>query len=148
MKHDLRKLQVQDLAIGDWVYDYLEIPQKLSTPMYVEAIYESGDIYLNFKGNPADPFETTIKNVRGISMTPDILKHFGFRETDHDVYELDCKDFKVRVVIIHVEKSNYVRAIVEHKDGGYRFDDNITFVHQLQRFVFGFVRQPLILNYQ
>lgn len=148
MKHDIRKLQLQDLRIGDWVQEFLTIPNRLSTPMYVESIFESGDVYLDFKDNTTDPFEAVIDNIRGIIIKPDALKHFGFKEIDHDVYELVCEKFKVRVVVIHVEKNNYVRAILEHNDGGYQFDDNITFIHQLQHFVFDFARQPLILNWE
>jgi len=51
MKHNVKQLQLQDLFIGAWVQEYLEIPKKLSTPMYVESIFESGDIYLDFEEN-------------------------------------------------------------------------------------------------
>lgn len=142
MKHDIRKLQVQDLAIGDWVTG------EKSTPMYVAAIFEDGWLYLSFKDNTADPIERKVDEVTGILLTKPVLRHFGFAEIEHNVFEKQCDGFKVRVVVFYVDKACYVRAIVEHSDGGYRFDDNIAFVHQLQHFVFDNTKKGFYLDYQ
>jgi len=142
MKHDIRKLQVQDLAIGDWVVGTDRFP------MYVAAIYEDGWLHLSFKENDADPIERTVDEVTGIVITPKSLQRFGFTEIEHNVYEKVCDGFKVRVVVFKVDKSCYVRVIIEHNDGGYAFDDDIVFIHQMQHYVFGNARKPLYLEYQ
>ena len=44
-------LNLADLHIGDWVYQYSDITEKPSCPMYVYALFEDGTVYLNFNGN-------------------------------------------------------------------------------------------------
>ena len=147
MKHNVKQLQLQDLFIGAWVQEYLEIPKKLSTPMYVESIFESGDIYLDFEENEADPFEAKIENIRGIPITTEHLLSFHFKEVGHDVYEIMCDGFAVVAEVKERTRYPFVRIRIEHDGGGYQINDNILFIHQMQKFVFDSTRKPLILKY-
>lgn len=148
MKKSIKTILLQDLFIGAWVYEYMEIPKRLSTPMYVEATFESGDIYLTFRENEGDPFEAEIKNIRGIEITPDILRHFCFKETDHNVFEKECDGFKVVVFISDHQHYRLVKATIQHKTGGFKIDENLIFIHQLQKFVFDSTREPLVLDWK
>ncbi len=142
-----RKLALQDLFIGAWVQEFLKVPARLGTPMYVESIFEDGDVYLTFKGNSTDPFEANIMDIQGIPLKSDTMHHFGFSETEHNVFELKCDTFKVVVIINEHQGYRLVRAKIQHEDGGFQLDDNLIYVHQLQEFVFKKCGRLLILDW-
>lgn len=148
MKINLKKLLLQDLFIGAWVCQFMKSSQRESCPMYVSAIFENGDLYLDMPVNDGDPFEAEIGEIRGIVITPKTLRDFHFDETDHNVFEKKCEGFKVVVCISEHAQCRLIRAQISHNDGGFQFDENIVFIHQLQKFVFESTRKPLVLEYE
>lgn len=97
---DKEHLNVQDIVIGDFVQEWLEIPGKWGTPMYVDGIFGEGDLYLNLEGNEADPFDAKVKDVYDIPIDFGILKHFGFAEVDHNVFQLTQGDWCLNVCVM------------------------------------------------
>ena len=147
MKNNLKKMLLQDIFIGAWVSQYMEIPKRERCPMYVSAIFENGDLYLDMPGNEGDPFEAEIGEIRGIAITPETLRGFHFDEPDHNLFEKKCKGFKVVVSIFGHQHYKLIRAKIQHDNGGFQFDDNIIFIHQLQDFVFKSTQNPLTLEW-
>lgn len=148
MKQKLKKLLLQDLFIGAWVQEIPDTTKVKSFPMFVSAIFSDGNLYLDFNGNESDPFDSNIKEIRGIEIQPDILRGFHFEETDHNVFEKKCDGFKVVVTINDHQHYKLLRAGIHHDNGGFQFDENIIYIHHLQDFVFRSTRKPLNLSWQ
>lgn len=148
MKQNMKPILLQDLFIGAWVCEFLEIPRKEATPMSVNAIFNDGLIYLDFEENEGDPFEAEIKNIRGILIDSDTMRHFQFSETDHNVFEKKCDGYKVVVEIHEHQQYKLIRAKIQHDDGGFQFNDNLIYIHHLQKFAFESTRKPLVLDWK
>ena len=73
---DKQHLTVNDIVLGDYVQEWSEIPGKWSMPMYIDGIF-GDDLYLNFDGNEADPWDAKIKDVFDIPIDWGILTHCG-----------------------------------------------------------------------
>lgn len=97
---DKEHLNVQDVVVGDFVQEWLKIPGKWSMPMFVDGIFGDGDLYLNFDGNEADPFDANVKDVYDIPIDFGILKHFGFAEVDRNVFQLTQGDWCLNVRVM------------------------------------------------
>ncbi len=147
MKQNIKKLQLQDLFIGAWVVEENAFGRQ-SIPMYVSCLFEDGDIYLDFNGNEADPWEAKIEDIRGIRISSESMQHFQFKEIDHNVFEKSCEGFKVVVSIIDHQQYRLVKATIRHDEGGFQINENIIYIHQLQKFVFESTRKPLVLEYE
>ena len=140
-----RHLQLQDVRVGDWVQEYSEITDKLSIPMYVSAIFENGDVYLDFNGNEADVWEEEIENIVPIQIDEDILKGFGF---EHDK---DIGDFFLRVGDrkLYVHRFQYDLSMwVIQFDDDVRYTPTCRNIHELQHIFYKYTRKPLILGWR
>ena len=138
-------LRLQDLKIGDWVQEYSEITGKFSIPMYVSAIFENGDVYLDFNENEADVWEEEIENIVPIQIDEDILKGFGF---EHDK---NIGDF----ILLFWEKQLYVhRFQYDLSMWVIQFDDDVRYtptcrnIHELQHAYYEYTHNPLVLNWK
>ena len=66
-------IPIGELMMGNWVYD----GDRAEFPMYVQTIGEDY-VYLNFKGNEGDVFESTPEELQGIPLTGELLDKVGF----------------------------------------------------------------------
>lgn len=66
-------IDTKELRIGNWVCD----GERTQFPMYVRGIGENY-VYLDFDGNEGDLWESTPDELKGISLTKDILEKAGF----------------------------------------------------------------------
>lgn len=76
--------------------------EKWSMPMYVDGIFGECDLYLNFDGNEADPWDAKVKDVFDIPIDWGILPHFGFFEADSHLFQLEQGDWMVMVHVLKV----------------------------------------------
>lgn len=67
-------IAVQDLCIGNWVYD----GEGTQFPMFIRAIGEDY-VYLDFEGNEGDLWQSKPEDLIGIPLTAEILKKTGLR---------------------------------------------------------------------
>lgn len=145
---NVKKLQLQDLFIGAWVVEQMEYKQRQSIPMFVSGIFQDGDLYLDFNGNEGDVWEAKIDDIRGIPITSDNLRYFHFVETEHNTFAMNCEGFQVVVYVADHQQYKIVKSSIRHNDGGFQYNDNLIFIHQLQKFVFEATQKPLILEFQ
>ena len=140
-----RHLNLADLHIGDWVYQYSDITEKPLCPMYVTALFEDGNVYLDFNGNEADIWEAEIKDIRPIIIDEDILKGFGFRKGPHRTDWLyDVDDLQ----IVFDANPCSMNFFVRHQDGGTSPCFDSYYIHQLQDVYCRFTQKPLNLNWK
>ena len=126
---------VQDLCIGNWVYD----GDCTQFPMWVQAI---GDdyVYLNFEGSEADPWETPPEELEGIPLTEELMTDNGFRfngvwwHKHEDNYALDVS---VGLAYVQIEKWADSRIHSRCTCHGVRF------VHELQNLFWNITKQQL-----
>lgn len=145
-------IQVQGLCIGNWVYD----GERTQFPMWVQAI---GDdyVYLNFEGSEADPWETTPEELEGIPLTEELLEKMGFKKSHAEGAKFHSLFFKVndkkhlhlsirldkqRADISEVTQKNFPEAEVKLRS----HIENMSFLHELQNFIFLTTKQQLKVN--
>ena len=140
-----RHLNLADLHIGDWVYEYSDITERPSCPMYVSALFEDGTVYLNFNGNEADIWEAEIKDIRPIIIDEDILKGFGFK--NGDVQQERVLKYGDTEIVFNIDP-NMMTFYVKHADGRTSFAFGCFFVHTLQKLYYEHTRVPLVLEWK
>ena len=151
---EAKKLTLQDIHIGDYVQEFSEITKNFSMPMYVDGIFGDGDLYLNFEGNEADPWDAKIKDVFDIPIDWGILPHFGFVETDHHVWVKECGDWLIRVDVFRPHTSFIVNVAVTYLGKGKNkgktllSDGHINSIRELQHFFYEKTDKPLKLNFE
>ena len=143
---------VQDLCIGNWVYD----GERTQFPMFVQAIGEDY-VYLNFTENESDPWESEPKDLFGIPLTEELLEKMGFKESYAEGVKFHSLFFKVndkkhlhlsirldkqRADISEITQKNFPEAEVKLRS----HIENMRFMHELQNFLFLTTKQQLKVN--
>ena len=145
-------IPVQDLCIGNWVYD----GERTQFPMCVQAIGEDY-VYLNFTENESDPWESEPKDLFGIPLTEELLEKMGFKESYAEGVKFHSLFFKVndkkhlhlsirldkqRADISEVTQKNFPNAEVRL----HSHIEDMKFLHELQNFLFLTTKQQLKVN--
>lgn len=143
---------VQDLCIGNWVYD----GERTQFPMFVQAIGEDY-VYLNFTENESDPWESEPKDLFGIPLTEELLEKMGFKESYAEGVKFHSLFFKVndkkhlhlsirldkqRADISEITQKNFPESEVKLRS----HIENMRFMHELQNFLFLTTKQQLKVN--
>lgn len=132
-----KHLTLNDIHIGDYVQEWLAIPGKWGTPMYIDGIFANGDIYLNLDGNEADPFDSTVRDIYDIPIDFGILSHFGFFECDHHVWTMEYEDWHIVVSVYKPYQFFTGNAIVSNSNGTVAMSkENINSIRKLQHWFY------------
>ena len=141
-------LTLNDINVGDYVQEWSEIPGKWSMPMYVDGIFGDGDLYLNFEGNEADPWDAKIKDVFDIPIDWGLLPHFGFSEEVIHLFQLEQGDWMVTVHVLKVCNKFYGNVMISNKDGKSILLGCVCSIRELQHKFYDATKQPLKLNFE
>lgn len=145
-------IKVQDLCIGNWVYD----GERTQFPMQVHTIGEDY-VYLNFEGNEGDVWESTPEELQGIPLTEELLTKLGFKDAfngEKTLYSMVLKISDKRHVSISVcldcgsiSIADVTEAIFPGVNARFcSYTTNGKFLHELQNFVFMTTKQQLKVN--
>ena len=147
---DKQYLILQDIVIGDYVQEWSEIPCQFSMPMYVDGIFADGDLYLNFDGNEADPWEANVKDVYDIPVDFGILSHFGFFESDHHVWEKEVDEWQLTISVFKPLRTFIVKAILSNTVTGKiaLSKQNLNSIRKVQHWFYEETEKPLKLNFE
>lgn len=145
---EAKKLTLQDIHIGDYVQEFSEITKNFSMPMYVDSIFSDGDIYLNFNGNEADPWETKVKDVYDIPIDYGILPHFGFFEVENHLFKLEVGECQIAVHVFKVCNYFLAKGMLANKNGKAVLLGVIDSIRMLQHLFYEETKQPLKLNFE
>ena len=147
---DKQHLTLQDIVIGDYVQEWAEIPGKWSMPMYVDGIFADGDLYLNFDGNEADPWEANVKDVYDIPIDFGILPHFGFFESDHHVWEKEVDEWQLTISVFKPLRTFIVKAILSNTVTGKiaLSKQNLDSIRKVQHWFYEETEKPLKLVFE
>ena len=131
-------IPVQDLCIGNWVYD----GERTQFPMYVQTIGEDY-VYLDFPQNEGDLWESTPEELQGIPLTEELLEKMGFYRNElwyrkHE--EGYVVDVSVGLAYVQIEKWANSRIHSRCTCHGVRF------VHELQNLFRNITKQRLKVN--
>lgn len=132
-------IDAQDLCIGNWVYD----GECTRFPMFIRTIGEDY-VCLDFPQNEGDLWESTLKELRGIPITEELLTKLGFTPNGYGLWN---KVQQCRRVAINIERE-FV-AIDAYKD---KLCDSrctchgIKFLHQLQNLFWTISKEQLKLD--
>lgn len=141
-------LTVNDICIGDYLQEWSEIPGKWSMPMYVDGIFGDGDLYLNFEGNEADPWDAKIKDVFDIPIDWGILPHFGFFEVDTHLFQIEVGDWQLVVHVFKVCDVFLSNAMLSNKNGHVVLLGEVDSIRTIQHRFYEETKQPLKLNFE
>ena len=145
---DKEHLNVQDIVVGDYIQEWREIPGVFSMPMYVSCIFDDGDLYLNFDGNEADPWDANVKDVYDIPIDWGILQHFGFFEVDSHLFHLEQGDWMVMVHVLKVCNKFYANTILSNKNGKSVLLGSVCSIRELQHKFYDETKEPLNLTFE
>lgn len=145
---DKQHLTVNDIVLGDYVQEWSEIPGKWSMPMYVDGIFADGDLYLNFDENPADPWETNVKDVYDIPIDWGILTHFGFFEFDTHLFQIEVGDWQLVVHVFKVCDVFLSNAMLSNKNGHVVLLGEVDSIRTIQHRFYEETKQPLKLVFE
>ena len=129
-------IQVQDLCIGNWVYD----GERTQFPMQVVGT-GTDYVYLDFEGNESDLWESTPKDLQGIPLTGELLERVGFTLKDglwRHQYGVKVKPEAGFVFIENKDKERWMYGTCTCKD--------IWYLHQLQNLVRIITKKELKVN--
>ena len=129
-------IQVQGLCIGNWVYD----GERTQFPMFVQVIGEDY-VYLDFEGNEADLWESTPEELQGIPLTEELLKKIGFTCflcESTGIFSKKEGEYCIKV------KPELSQVCIYGFDN--HISNKITYLHELQNFVFLTTKQQLKVN--
>lgn len=144
----MNNLTLNDIVIGDYVQEWLEIPEKWATPMYVESIFRDGDVYLDLDGNESDPFEAEIKNIYDIPIDFGILPHFGFVEVDTHLFQLEVGEWMVSVDVFKICNNFLANSMLSNKNGKVVLLGEVDSIRTIQHRFYEETKQPLKLNFE
>lgn len=142
------KVGIYDLRVGDYIQEWLEIPGKWGTPMYVDSIFSDGSLYLNLDGNEADPWDANVKNVYDIPIDWGILPHFGFFEADSHLFQLEKGDWMVMVHVLKVCNTFYSNVMLSNKNGKSVLLGSVCSIRELQHKFYDETKVPLKLTFE
>lgn len=145
---DKEHLTLQDIVCGDFVQEWLEIPGKWWTPMYIDGVFGDGSLYLNFEGNKSDPVDANVKNVYDIPIDWGILPHFGFFEEVIHLFQLEQGDWMVTVHVLKVCNKFYANVMISNKDGKSVLLGCVCSIRELQHKFYDATKEPLKLTFE
>lgn len=127
-------IPVQDLCIGNWVYD----GERTQFPMFIRAIGEDY-VYLDFEGNEGNLWESKPEDLMGIPLTDELLEKCGLHSVggmwEHPDYSFEMDyDFEEDV---YIPSYNWVE---------YHIGYPIKFLHELQNLFWNITKQQLKVN--
>ena len=127
-------IPVQDLCIGNWVYD----GERTQFPMFIRAIGEDY-VYLDFEGNEGNLWESKPEDLMGIPLTDELLEKCGLHSVggmwEHPDYSFEMDyDFEEDV---YIPSYNWVEYHIGHP---------IKFLHELQNLFWNITKQQLKVN--
>ena len=137
-------IQVQDLCIGNRVYD----GERTQFPMFVQAIGEDY-VYLNFEGNEGDVWESKPEDLQGVPITKEILIKSGFEYVTEFTYELILPNqIAGHDIIGIIVDSGFVSIAHESKSliMSRCTCSGVHFIHQLQNLFWNITKQQLKVN--
>ena len=144
---DKQHLTLNDVFIGDYVQEWSEIPGKWSMPMYVDGIFADGDLYLNFDGNEADPWDANVKDVYDIPIDWGILSHFGFFEADNHLFQIEVGEWQLAVHVFKVCNTFLANAMLANKHRAVLLGE-VYSIRMLQHKFYDETKQPLKLVFE
>jgi len=144
---DKQHLTVNDIVLGDYVQEWSEIPGNWSMPMYVDGIFGDGDLYLNFDGNEADPWDAKIKDVFDIPIDWGILTHFGFFESDNHLFQIEVGEWQLAVHVFKVCNTFLANAMLANDHRAVLLGD-VYSIRMLQHKFYDETKQPLKLVFK
>jgi len=145
---DKQHLTVNDINVGDYVQEWSEIPGKWSMPMYVDGIFGDGDLYLNFDENPADPWETNVKDVYDIPIDWGILTHFGFFEIDNHIFQIEVGEWLLTIHVFKVCNTFLSNGMLANKNGKVVLLGEVDSIRTIQHRFYEETKQPLKLTFE
>ena len=145
---DNKHLTLQDVCVGDYVQEWLEIPGKWGMPMYVDGIFADGDLYLKFDGNEADPWEANVIDVYDIPIDWGILSHFGFFEVDNHLFRIEVEEWQLAVHVFRVCNTFLANAMLSNKTGKVVLLGEVSSIRMLQHRFYEETKQPLKLVFE
>ena len=129
-------IPVQDLCIGNWVYD----GDSTQFPMFIRAIGEDY-VYLDFEGNEGGPWEADQEDLEGILLKRDLLTKLGFVADGNCRYDKYGDGWTITVhpfvplIRIEHELSGITRAAFT--------SERIKYLHELQNAFYFTTKQEL-----
>lgn len=124
------KIKIQDLSVGDWVCVEEMVgvhnEPRHTPPMKIVALGEDW-VQLRLDPEQGDPFEYDISEIRGVGITPEILKSQGF------IFEWGHRDYlRYRYSAAYLERRSEnmwgFSSVYHHLT-----TISLRFVHQLQQ---------------
>lgn len=137
-------IQVQDLRIGNWVYD----GKSTKFPMQVMSM-GSDYVYLDFEGNEEDLWESGPEDLQGVPITKEILIKSGFEYVTEFTYELRLPNqIAGHDIIGIIIDSGFVSIAHESKSliMSRCTCSGVHFVHELQNLFWNITKQQLEVN--
>ena len=145
---DKQHLTVNDIVLGDYVQEWSEIPGKWSMPMYVDGIFGDGDLYLNFDGNEADPWDANVKDVFDIPIDWGILPHFGFFETDTHLFQIGVSGWTLNVDVLKICNTFRANAMLSDENDNAVLLGSVGSIRELQHKFYDETKQTLKLVFE
>ena len=125
-----KKLTLRDIHVGDWVQVWSEQTERYSPPLKITQICDDGTIYLVTSDEErCTPWEEDIKNVDALEITPDLVRGFGFENSDN-FYSLDAGDSLVMAIDNQLGIMDF--AYIDKFYETVKLDD-ICYMHELQQ---------------
>lgn len=144
---DKQHLTVNDIVLGDYVQEWSEIPGNWSMPMYVDGIFGEGDLYLNFDGNEADPWDANVKDVYDIPIDWGILSHFGFFEADKHLFVMEREDWMLSVYVFKACNTFRAYTVLQKRDMAVNLGE-VNSIRALQHKFYDETKKPLKLTFE
>lgn len=118
-------IQVQDLRIGNWVFD----DNHTKFPMQITSLSE-GYVTMSFPSNEGMDWESKPEDLHGIPLTRELLTKLGFTYNDAGLWK---KKEKRREVSINIERGFLFIEAFENKLKDSRgWWHGIEYLHQVQ----------------
>ena len=136
-------IPVQDLCIGNWVYD----GDRTQFPMFIRAIGEDY-VYLDFEGNEGDLWESTPDKLQGIPITEELLTKMGAKKVTDigwNVVESYSAGVRTELRVILFSESEIdvkIRRETPHLEDMIQ-SGSIHYLHELQNLFWNITRQQL-----
>ena len=127
-------IPVQDLCIGNWVYD----GERTQFPMQVVGI-GSDYVYLDFPQNEGGLWESKPEDLMGIPLTPELLEKIGYKRP----FETD---FTHREIYFDLDYDVECDEFYWWFNNEYRMGKPIKYLHELQNQIRMFRKQELKVN--
>ena len=117
---------------------------KRSIPMYVAALFEDGDVYLNFEGNEGDIWVEKVSTLVGIPLTEELLEKCGFKKYWYSIHDLDTYDYIKDVFTFSFSSLNgKITGNIGHFDSEGAFMFDIKYLHELQNAYYVLTKKSL-----